>query len=227
MSNIFENRQTDRRWLAVLPLFAIAAILILEVETPSLRVTPSLLTIILASLALLLPPRMVFYWAAVLFIPFVLTLALVPNNGIRETPAFVALRSAAYVAGAWVAVGLSRHRWDSERRLEVLLTLFEALKTPILVSDVDGNINFANRACGELLGRSTEELKAMSFFSVFSQPDQRGQSIERYLTFFDKDPGLNSSIALNVQRESGETVRSAVVFTMAWDKLRFLVTQLS
>jgi len=227
MSVIFERNAKDRRWLMVVPFVAVLAVLLIEVETPGLRVTPSLLTIALAVFALFLSPRAVLWWAVVLFIPIVLTLALVPNNGVRESSTFVALRSAAYLAVAWVAVGLSRYRQDSDRKLEGLLALFDSLKTPIVVSDVDGNINFANRSCCELLGRSAVEIKDTSFFSVFTQPDQRGQSIERYLKFFDSKLGLSSSMTVSVQNGGGEILRSANCFTMQWDEQRLLVTQLT
>jgi len=212
--------------LVVVPFVAVLAVLLIEVETPGLRVTPSLLTIALAIFAVFLSPRPVLWWAIVLFVPVVLTLWLIPNAGVRESAAFVALRSAAYVAVAWVAVGLSRYRWDSERRLEGLLTLFDSLQTPIVVSDIDGNIKFANQACCELLNRGAAEIKDMSFFSVFSQPDQRGQSIESYLKLFEKETGKSSSMTMNVQQADGELVRSANCFTMDWEKRKLLVTQL-
>jgi PAS domain S-box-containing protein len=227
MSDIFDKQAKGRRWVAAIPVVALAAVLLLEIETPSLRVTPSLLTIALAIFAVFLSPRAVLWWAIGLFVPIVAALAFVPNNGVYEAPAFVALRSAAYVAVASVAVGLSRYRWDSERRLEGLLTLFDSLQTPIVVSDIDGNIKFANQACCELLNRGAEEIKDMSFFSVFSQPDQRGQSIESYLKLFEKETGESSSMTMNVQQADGELVRSANCFTMEWDKRTLLVTQLN
>jgi hypothetical protein len=67
----------------------------------------------------------------------------------------------------------------------------------------------------------------MSFFSVFSQPDQRGQSIESYLKLFEKETGESSSMTMNVQQADGELVRSANCFTMEWDKRTLLVTQLN
>lgn len=226
MSDMFENQRKAPRWLAVAPFVAVLAVLLIEVETPGLRVTPSLLTIILAIFALFLSPRAVLLWAVALFFPVVLTLWLIPNAGVRESLSFVALRSAAYIAVAWVAVGLSRYRYNSERRLEGLLGLFDSLQTPIVVSDVDGNIKFANKACCELLGRSAEVLKEMNFFSVFSQPDQRGQAIERYLKLFDRGNNQSSSMAVSVQNEDGEMTRSANSFSMAWDAQKLLVTQL-
>jgi len=227
MSGIFEKQSEGRRWLAIVPFVAVLAVLLIEVETPGLRVTPSLLTIALAIFALFLSPRAVLWWAVALFFPVVLTLWLVPNAGVRESATFVALRSAAYLAVAWVAVGLSRYRQESDRKLEGLLALFDSLKTPIVVSDIDGNINFANRSCCELLGRSAEEIKDTSFFSVFTQPDQRGQSIERYLKFFEISPGQSSSMNVSVQNGTGEFIRSANCFTMKWDERSLLVTQLN
>jgi PAS domain S-box-containing protein len=161
------------------------------------------------------------------FFPVVLALLLVPNNGVYETPVFVALRSAAYLAVAWVAVGLSRYRWDSERRLEGLLTLFDSLQTPIVVSDIDGNIKFANRACCELLGRSADEIKDTNFFAVFSQPDRRGQSIEDYLKRFDKNANQSAPMTVSIQSPAGVKVLRANCVSMQWDHQRLLVTQLS
>jgi len=226
MSDIFDNKPKGKRWLMVVPFVAVFAVLPIEIETPGIRVTPSLLTIALAIFALFLSPRAVLWWAVILFFPVALTLLLVPNNEVYETPVFVALRSAAYLAVVWVAVGLSRYRWDSERRLEGLMALFDSLQTPIVVSDIDGNIKFANRACCEMLGRSSEEIKDTNFFSVFSQPDRRGQSIEDYLKFFDKAANQSSSMMVSVQKAGGEMTRKANCFTMEWDKLKLLVTQL-
>jgi len=226
MSDIFDNHPKKRRWLVVVPIVVVAAVLLLEQGTPGMRVTPSLLTIALAVFALFLSPRAVLWWAIALFVPVVLTLWLIPNAGVRESVTFVALRSAAYVAVAWVAVGFSRYRWDSERRLDGLLALFDSLQTPIVVSDIDGNIKFANRACCELLGRSAEEIKDTNFFSVFSQPDRRGQSIEDYLKRFDQDANQSASMSVSIQSAKGGKTLRANCVTMQWDHQRLLVTQL-
>ena len=227
MKDIFAKNAKDRRWLMVVPFVAVFAVLLIEIETPGIRVTPSLLTIALAIFALFLSPRAVLWWAVILFFPVALTLLLVPNNGVYETPVFVALRSAAYLAVAWVAVGLSRYRWDSERRLEGLLALFDSLQTPIVVSDIDGSIRFANRACCELLGRSADEIKDTNFFAVFSQPDRRGQSIEDYLKRFDQDANQSAPMTVSIQSPAGGKVLRANCVSMQWDHQRLLVTQLS
>jgi len=227
MSDFFDSKPKGKRWLMVVPFVAVFAVLLIEAETPGIRVTPSLLTIALAIFALFLSPRAVLWWAVILFFPVVLTLLLVPNNGVYETPVFVALRSAAYLAVAWVAVGLSRYRWDSERRLEGMLALFDSLQTPIVVSDIDGIIKFANRACCELLGRSAEEIKDTNFFAVFSQPDRRGQSIEDYLKRFDQDVTQSAPMSVSIQDAAGGKMLRANCVSMQWNHERLLVTQLS
>lgn len=227
MSNLFTENRGSPRWLGVIPFVALAAVLLLEVETVNIRVTPSLLTIALAIFSVFLTPRAVFWWAALISVLVVATLIFVPNNGVYETPAFVVLRSMAYFAVAIVAVALSRYRRDSEAKLKGLMELFDSLKTPIVVSDIDGNINFANQACCEVLGRSAEEIKDTNFFSVFSQPDQRGQSIDRYLKLFNNDPGRSSELMVSIAHAPNKALRHANCFTMQWDHRKLLVTQLS
>jgi PAS domain S-box-containing protein len=125
-----------------------------------------------------------------------------------------------------MVTGLSCYRWNSEHRLADLLALFDSLQTPIVVSDIDGNIKFANRACCELLGRSAEEIKDTNFFSVFSQPDRRGQSIEDYLKRFDPDANPSASMSVSIQNANGEKTLRANCVSMQWDHQRLLVTQL-
>jgi transcriptional regulator of aromatic amino acid metabolism len=54
-----------------------------------------------------------------------------------------------------------------------LLALSDSLKTLIVVSDIDCNSKFANRACSDLLGRKADEVRNKNLFSAFRQPDRR------------------------------------------------------
>ena len=96
----------------------------------------------------------------------------------------------------------------------------------LLLSGVDGNLKSVNRACCDLLGRSAEEVKGRKLFSVFSQPDQRGQSIERYLGFFEQEPVRTSLMTVRVQNAPTESERNATCCAMEFDHSKFLVTQL-
>jgi len=91
---------------------------------------------------------------------------------------------------------------------------------------MDGNIKFANQACCELLGRDAAEIKDANFFSVFSQPDRRGQSIEDYLKHFDQGANQSASMSVSIQNANGEKTLRANCVTMQWDHQRLLVTQL-
>jgi PAS domain S-box-containing protein len=110
--------------------------------------------------------------------------------------------------------------------LAAVSSLQDTLHGPTVASDIDGNIKFSNQACCELLGRDAGEIKDTNFLSVFSQPDQRGQSIERCLKFFDKPANQSSPMTVSLQKAGGEITREANCFSMEWDKRKLLVTQL-
>ena len=226
MSDTFDKRRKAPRWAMLVPLVVVLAVLLLEYETPVLRVSPSLLTIALAIFALFLSAQAVLRWALILFVAVVLTLIYIPNNGVYETPAFVVLRSAAYLMVAWIAVALSRYRSDAEQRLQGLLSLFDSLKTPIVVSDADGNMTFANRACCDLLGRSATEIKDTNFCSVFTQPGQRGRAIENYLQLFDRPVDVSFVMTFCIPGAPSEDEHKATCSILRWDHCKLLVTQL-
>ena len=94
MSDVSAERSAKFQRLWVVPLVVVLVVFLLEFETPGIRIRPSLLTIALAIFALFLSAQAVLRWALILFVPVVLTLMFVPNNGVYETPGFVVLRSA-------------------------------------------------------------------------------------------------------------------------------------
>ena len=104
--------------------------------------------------------------------------------------------------------------------------MFDSLKTPMVVSDADGNMTFANRACGNLLGRSITEIDATNFCSVFTQPGQRGRAIENYLKLFDRPVDEPCVMTFLIPGESPGEERKATCSILRWDHRRLLVTQL-
>ncbi len=141
----------------------------------------------------------------------------------RRFVAFELLLSLAHVAVACSGVGLSRCCWQVR---ECLLALFDSLKAPIVVPDIAGNINSVNRACSKVLGRDAAEIKDASFFSVFSQPDQRGQSIERYLRLFDMDLLGQESMMVSVPSVFSARNMQATCSLLPVDGRMLLVSQL-
>ncbi len=225
MADVFPQR--DRRagpWFSVLPLVLLLAVLALELATPAVRVTPSLLTIGLAALSLLLPPRQIAIWALLLFLPVVASFLLVANAGVPEQMTVILLRSAAFLVVALMAFSLSRYRERSEQQFNSLVTMFDTLVTPIVVSDGDGNICFANRTCCELLGCSQQEAKDSTFFSLFSHPERQGKAIEQYLQHFDRRPSGRIEMTLSV-RGRCQSMKS-ICSMLEIDGRKLLVSQL-
>lgn len=219
-------RRPFATWLHTLPFLIVLSVVLFELETPSLRVTPSLLTIAVAVFALFLRPQVVLMWSLALLFPVLLTLVYVPSNGVYESNSMILLRVTAYIAVAVLAFGYSRRRDDAERQLSSLLAIFDALETPIIVSDADGLIAFVNRACCQLLGRTEKELKDTNFFSVFAQPDVRGKAIENYLKMFELEPGQFVSSRVTVTQEGQEKFLTTKCSLFQFEKSKLLVTQL-
>ncbi len=211
-------------WTRLFPVVVLLVVFVFEGLTSGYRVSPSALTIGLALLSLMLPPRQIIFWAVVFFVPVLGTLLLIPNAGVPEQLPVVILRSAAYVVVVIMAFGVSRYRERSEKQIRSLMSLFDSLRTPIVVSDRDGNITFANRACCELLGCSLQEAKDSTFFSLFSHPDHRGKSIEKYLGYFEGAPHGTIEMVLSV-RGQGRNV-NAVGSVLEIDGSKLLVSQL-
>lgn len=226
MNDSSHNFSPGRLWTKAIPLLVLVGVLALERETPSIRLTPSLLTIALAGFAVFLSPRAVASWALFLFAPFVLTLIFVPNAGVYEKTSFIILRSTTYLAVAVLAVALSRYRVNSQRQLQSLLGILDALAAPVVVSDNDGNINFANRACCQLLGRGFSELKDMNFFAVFASGEERGKAVERYLKLFESSDSSEAKMRLTVGSASATESFDATCSILEHSGRKMLLCQL-
>lgn len=171
-------------WWHLLPLAIVMAVLFGEMETPSVRITPSLLTIALAAISIFLRPKGVLVWSAILFVPVVVSLVWIPSAGIYEDPLAVYLRSAAFLVVGAMAYALSRTKESARRQVEELVSLLDAMKTPVLVADIDGMVMFANQHCCTLLGEDTQSIKNKNFFMLFGTKEARGKAVERYLALF-------------------------------------------
>jgi PAS domain S-box-containing protein len=227
MSDIFARPSEGKPWLKLVPLAVVLAIGLLEYGTPSVRIAPSLLTISVALFALFLSSGAVLIWSLALFLPVVATLMFLYNNGLPEPAAIVLLRTIVYVVVATMAFLISRHREKAEKQFNDLLDLFDSLQKPVVVSDADGNVIFANRACCTLLGRSFREVQDSNFFSLFSNPEHRGTAIEYYLSFFGLKSPENPELNLAVQggREMRNVRASCSILSI--DDRKLLISQLS
>ena len=172
-------------WWHLLPLAVVMAVLFGELETPSVRITPSLLTIALAVLSVFLRPKGVLLWSAILFIPVVASLVWIPSAGMYEDSLAVYLRSAAFLVVGAMAYALSSTKESARRQVAELVSLLDALKTPVLVTDIDGMVMFANQPACQLLGHDTQSIKNKNFFTLLGTKEARGKAVERYLALFN------------------------------------------
>ncbi len=226
MTRLFQRPKSDRLRTLIVPLVVAVGVLLVEYATPTIRVTPSLLTIALVAFSLLMGPRAVAVWGAILLAPVVLTLAYISNTGVPEPTTFVVLRTLAYVAVAVLAVGMSEYRVRAERHLSSLLELLDALKTPIIVSDIDGRIEFANQACCQLVGITLEELQQLDFFQVFAVSGERGKYIDRYLALFGTGPNEGAELEINLGSKGSERIYHATCSMIVEGKRKLLVSQI-
>lgn len=226
MRPLFQRQKNDRLWTMIVPAAVVVLVLLTELATPTIRVTPSLLTIALVAFPLIMGPRAVAIWGIILLPPVILTLAYISNTGIREPTTFVVLRTLAYVAVGVLAVGMSEYRVRAERHLISLLELLDSLKTPIIVSDIDGRIEFANQACCQLVGITLEELQQLDFFKVFAVSGERGKYIERYLGLFREHFGGSESIMIRLGDADPDKTYLAQCSIMKEGKRKLLVSQI-
>jgi PAS domain S-box-containing protein len=123
-------------------------------------------------------------------------------------------------------VGLSRYLWNSERRFQGLLSLFDSLKAPIVVSDIDGRIEFANQACCQLVGVDLQELQKKDFFQVFAVSGELGKYIDRYLALFGTGPNEGAELEINLGSKGSERIYHATCSLIVEGKRKLLVSQI-
>jgi PAS domain-containing protein len=177
--------------LILVPLLGL--ILLMIIDTWCIRgafALPFLLLLILGYLALRSPWWAVLTWALI-YASVVLALLLYRAEETFTLPAVIPyLRTATFLAGGVVAAILAGYRARLEQSYNALFKVLADLPQPVIVSDISGTILLINREAGKLIDNPTNELSGLSFFSTFSSPDEQGQSIAKYLGYFNvENPG--------------------------------------
>lgn len=218
-------RSEDSAWLNVAPLAALAVVIVAEYLTPNIRITPSLVTIALAACALYLKPRAILLWSLVLFIPVLLSLIFVTTNGIMEDPIVVVLRCLAFLVVAAMAYGLAATKENSRKQVADLVALLDALRTPVIVSDIDGSILYSNRPCHDALERDLEMMPDPNFLKLFRSQSGDLAFHEEYLERFD---GRNNetNLPLVIDSHEGKKLFASTSSRLSIDGRAFLVWQM-
>ncbi len=228
MRNLFGQHSIEPKPVAALfPLALLAIIITLEALTPSVRVTPSLLMVGLALCALILPPRTVLIWTFILFAPFVLSLVYVRNAATVNPALYLTIRSLAFLTVGILAVAVSVYRRNIARDLNSLLSVFDSLHSPLIISDVDGTIRLVNHACCQLLNLPAETIRDSNYFSFFTDPAKRGHAIQTYISLFEGATEPESLVTTLVFRFNGEQRNySAHIGLLVLGQQKLMLTQL-
>lgn len=213
--------------MALFPFVLLAIVITLEVLTPSIRVTPSLLMVGLALCALMLPPRAVLIWTIILFAPFVLSLIYVRNAATVNPVLYLTIRSLAFLTVGILAVAVSVYRRNIAKDFNSLLLVFDSLHSPLIISDVDGTIRLVNRACCQLLKLPAETIRDFNYFSFFTDPAKRGHAIQTYISLFEGTVEPENLITTLVFRFNGEQRNySAHIGLLVLGQQKLMLTQL-
>ncbi|WP_237763879.1 PAS domain-containing protein [Terrimicrobium sacchariphilum] len=189
-----------------------------------MRVTPSLTLIVVAVLSLVLSRKEVAIWATIFLIPIIWSLTSPLSGQTPEKEPVIALRLITYAIGSGMAVAISSFKEYWENQFVNLLKIFDHIPVPLLVSDIDGAILFANRAACKILQTSLPEITSTMYFSLFSDQTNRGRQIEHYLSVFASANEIET-LDLLVHSDGKPERRSARCFPVKIGTASYLITQ--
>lgn len=215
----------DSLWINLAPFPVLVAVLLFEYLFPTTRITSALLFITLGGFSLILKPRSILYWTLVFSIPVVWN-HLEVAGALSIPPGATALRILSFLSGGVIAMLLSSYRIRLSSEINNLLRVFDALPVALVISDMDGEIQFVNDACCQFLDIPAEEVVSSTYFSLFSDPANRGREIERYLTLFEEENSM-IRVVLVVQSARGALQKQATCFVVNIRSKPYLVTQIT
>jgi hypothetical protein len=174
----------------IVPLAAPICLFFIEAYlVPLVFLMPLVLVLVLCYLAMRLSPRAVMFWM-LFYIALVIVAAQI---SVEPEPVMAALRpyvrSGFVFAGGITAFLLASHRARMGKSNQALFKVISALPSPVVVSDISGNILLMNKQCQDLLARQHDPLSAVSFFSTFVSREDQGLEIQKYLKYFDAEDG--------------------------------------
>jgi PAS domain-containing protein len=187
----FQNKPpADRKdWILnlVIPLAYLVVTLSLDYSMPYSTITPLMAISGLMVFAFRLTPPWMIFWVAVYSV-VVAFIFLAPGvyaafSGNLKTPPDPVtpwLRTGTFVLGAILSSVLCATMARLVAGGKSMRELFEKLPIPIITSDINGDIIFANDAA-ELLMSESGQLLSRNYFDIFPAEDHQGTLIADYL----------------------------------------------
>jgi len=212
-------------WRTVgVPLLLGIVLLLIDVYLiPGIFALPLLLMMTLMYLAFRLPAWLVATWALI-YAAVILTITVVPIEETTTNPALRPfVRTLVFLTVGAAAALLAAYRQRLEVGHEALFRIISSLPLAVLVSDVSGNILLLNEQAHQLLKHHVSGLTAMSFFSTFVMPGDEGQTIAKYIGYFDPANVGTISVALRTRGEPVLALHAALT-VVAINKRRYAIT---
>ncbi|MEO7933689.1 MAG: PAS domain-containing protein [Chthoniobacterales bacterium] len=166
-------------------LFAITALVVILTADnllPYVTITPPLSLLIIGFLALKVRPKILFAWVLLYSSA---SIVMIYQDRINWTPNSYEVRFATrllgIIAGNSVALGLSIYRARLEDSYLQILSIFQKIPSPLIVSDNIGNVVTVNEEAVRLCELDAEKMVGDSYFKYFGIGRSKGESIRKYL----------------------------------------------
>jgi PAS domain-containing protein len=96
-------------------------------------------------------------------------------------------RTGLFIVLCMTAIYLAHYRNATERILSRLRIVLGKLPSPVIISDVSGNIVYANEAVELLLQQPSFKMVGDSYFNWFFTEAEKGESIRAYFDLFESN----------------------------------------
>jgi len=174
-------------------VLGLATVFVIDPLDPSTVCTPFCLGIILTALSLRQGTALVV--AVSVLYSLLTTYALVEAHRYHEMRGDVGphpyfwlfQRMGLFIVLCALASYLTYYRTETEQNLTRLRTVLGRLPAPVILSDVSGNIVYANDAITTILHQPPSDLVGRRYVDVLSTEPMEGKSIPTYLERFDAD----------------------------------------
>lgn len=186
-------------------------------------VLPLLLFLLISCLAFRLPAWQVALWSAAYAASLFLIYQFETSWTKTADSVVPYLRTIGFLVSGTVATMLASHRSRLEKSHQALFGIISALPTAVIVSDILGNILFLNNAAEKMLKGRINELSGVSYFSTFISPEEQGEKIAQYVSYFG--PNHTGVVQMTLRtRENPPLILKATLTVVQLDKSQYAVT---
>lgn len=200
-------------WAATLPAIYIVLVLVSDRITPQSTITPALCTVGILMMAFCFPVRWVIIWvsiytATVYCIFHVAIVYAFLNSGATLPDDFsFNIRTASFLSvgifSVYFSILLRRFRQISVEQDQII----GSIPDPLVTTDSNGRIIFANNTLLELTGFKSSELIGQNFFDMFAPVGTQGAAISNYIQILE-GKNVEKPLHLKIREQDyiGQTV---------------------